>query len=106
MEYTLPRLIREATQRGATPRDIMDIIRSHHQLTDSGSLAPQSFDPNRTNSIPPTWGVTMQEAANALVGMFGGGQSNRALLELMQSIERDMVSKGIDGIAPCGYEEL
>lgn len=51
------------------------------------------------------WGVSLQEAADALTNAFGG-QSNRALLTLMKTIESEISPERIDGIEPCGYEEL
>lgn len=51
------------------------------------------------------WGVTMQEAADSLTSVFGG-QSNRALLTLMKTIESEISPERIDGIEPCGYDAL
>lgn len=50
-------------------------------------------------------GVTTQEAAEALTSVFGG-QSNRALLTLMQTLEHEVSPVIVDGIEPCGYEDL
>lgn len=68
-------------------------------------MAPQSDDPNKSTYVPPAWGYTVQEAADALTNIFGG-QSNRALLTLMKTIESELSPASSDGIAPCGYEEL
>lgn len=55
------------------------------------------------------------EAVNAMLAhakgmrnaaMPTGGQSNRALLTLMKTLENELSPESIDGIEPCGYEEL
>jgi len=63
--------------------------------------APKSLDEVRVQ-----WGITAQEAADALCSVFRG--RNSATLALMQGIEREVYGREHrnDEIALCGYEEL
>ena len=46
--------------------------------------------------VPPMWGVSMQEVANALIGVFG-----------QRSVPApEPIGDSSDGIEPCGYDAL
>jgi hypothetical protein len=71
---------------------------------------PQSFDPNRSNYVPPIWGITMQQAAEALMVMTGNGPMR--ITDQWGSIRAGyieptgLIGDSSDGIEMCGYEEL
>lgn len=84
---------------------------------------PERNPPQSVSGIIPWDGrVTTQETADALMRMCvvspreaaerlgiqpgPDGQSNRALLALMKTVESEISPESIDGIEPCGYEEL
>lgn len=56
-------------------------------------MIPQCDDPNKSSYVPPMWGVTAREAAEALMRLFGPWKS-------------EPIGDSSDGIAPCGYEEI
>lgn len=56
-------------------------------------MMPQSYDPNKSSYVPPMRGVTVREAAEALILAFGPWAS-------------DPIGESDNGIAPCGYDEL
>ena len=68
---------------------------------------PQSYDPNQSTYVPPQWGISAREAADALAHAFGG-QRNDATLVLMRTIEQEIVIARTtpQEVGCVGYEEL
>jgi hypothetical protein len=73
---------------GTPPIPLARPMRGHQPTNEP----PVQNPPQSISGIIP-WGVTTRQAAEALAGVFGGDQSNRATLALMKSIDEEIARR-------------
>lgn len=77
-------------------RDGCFVLRNGRALTRHGTHV-EWLDGNSPDRDRTAWGISMREAADALISVFGQGSA---------PVTPDQIGDSNDGIEPCGYDVL
>ena len=100
---------------GTVPPRILSYLRNTPYARDADLIIPA----NTPGEFREKWGITMQEAADVLISVFGGnepyvmtGDGPMRITDQWGSIRAgylepsEPIGDSSSGIEPCGYEEL